>query len=124
MKIDEDLRTVVNKIVYIRDKDKPCIICGFPLGNNILNVCHHIKKSQSSVLKYALTNQHLGHQWCNQQEETDGNLIMSHSMNVIEREGEEEFMRLNNLKRQTVKFGNSEKKELLILLKNELKLIS
>jgi len=121
MKIDESIRNVFNEIIQIRDKNNPCIICGYPLGNNSINVCHYIKKSQSSLLKFKLSNAHLGHQWCNQKEEYDENFSSSHALNVLEREGLNEYMLLNSIKRQTIKFGSSEKKELLSMLKIELK---
>lgn len=121
MTIDQQLNDILRKIRNITDKNECCIICGHPLGNNQIDLCHFIKKSQSTFLKYYLPNVSLGHRWCNMEEEKNNDLYLEHANNVRLRFGDQVYFDLTSMKRKIIKFGTSEKKECLADLKEILK---
>ena len=109
MKIEEKLKLIANEIVRIRDKNKPCIICG---NNLILPVCcHYFKQSKSQLTSWDIRNIHLGDQLCNGYEENTTKLHLNHKKNLIYREGQETYNKLEYLANSCIKLSKSEKEE-------------
>lgn len=117
---NEILSKLVAEIVYIRDKDFNCIICGNPIMG-IANACHYIKASKSTLFKWDLRNVNLGHQICNFKEEFTPGLQELHTQNMLEKYGVNVVMELHRDKNKTVKFSKSDKDEMIKELKSILK---
>jgi hypothetical protein len=112
MKIEEQLKDLAKKIVRLRDKDRPCIICGH---KPIDPVCaHYIKQSQSVHLSYALSNIHIACAECNLLEELDSELHLMHRSNLEYLLTEEIVNDLEIQGKQIFKITKSEKKDLLM----------
>lgn len=121
MKQTERIDLLIRKIVRLRDKDKPCIICGNKMYNVPVNNCHYIKASKSKLFRWSLDNCHLGHESCNNLSESDSYLMDMHRANMLERIGAEKLMYLHNHKNDTYKFRKSDLDELEAKLKEQLK---
>jgi hypothetical protein len=120
MNLNKTLTDLVRQIVQIRDKDKVCIICGGSLDYGTLEVCHYIKR-RHIITTWDLNNCHLGHAKCNQREEYDKVLQDFHTVNVLNRIGTNELMRLNRDKNKTVHLSKSDKIELIEYFKKYFK---
>jgi hypothetical protein len=96
--LKKSLKTICHKYIRLRDKDKPCISCGFPLGEDY-DAGHCYKAELFSNLKYDENNIHGQCIKCNRREE--GNLS-GYFANIENRIGKVEFANLQ-LKAKTYK---------------------
>jgi Bacteriophage Lambda NinG protein len=117
--LDVKLRDLSRQIVQLRDKNKPCIICGKPLNYPVC--CHYFKQSQSHILSWDLINIHLGCTYCNNLEEIFPVMNNNHLILLIEREGESEYQKMKWLSNSGVKLSNFEKKTIISEYKQILK---
>jgi Zn-finger protein len=114
MNLNETLTDLVRKIVHIRDKNCNCIICNKPFipGQN-LEVAHYIKRRHKS-LTWDLVNVNLSHFSCNREEENNESFQAKHTINMLEKYGNNEVMRLHNDKNKTVHLYKCDKEDKIL----------
>lgn len=106
-----EAQKVFNAWILLRDKDEPCIYCGFRSfgkGPFKKEAAHFIAVSVGEVVRYHVNNCHAAHRGCNQENDTD-----LYRANLVKKIGEDAVRELEALQHSLAKFTRDEVEEII-----------
>ena len=113
----KELDTIFSKYIRLRDRLKPCICCGEPLGMNAsggnYDAGHYVSRSHMAT-RWDEANVHAQRKHCNRY--LGGNPI-GFEEGIIQRLGEPEVVRLKALRHTTVNYSIPAIQELIVYYK-------
>lgn len=106
-----EAQKIFNAWILKRDKDEPCIYCGFKSwgkGPFKAEAAHYLAVSVAESLRYMPDNCHKAHQGCNQENDS-----YMYRANLVNRIGEDNVLWLEERRHDLAKFSRFEIEEVI-----------